>query len=102
MNEIITRLNEIEEKADAILTAAGEQKEAMAVQFEADKREIDRKYEQLLADDIRELEDGLKREAERETADFERRSEEELKRLKQMFMERWDALAEQIANRIIQ
>lgn len=101
MNEIITRLNDIEEKADAILTAAGEQKEAMAAQFEADKREIDRKYEQLLADDVRELESRLRREAEKEIADFKCRNEEELKRLEQTFMERRETLAGQIAERMI-
>lgn len=102
MNEIITRLNEIEEKAEAILTAAGQQKEAMAAQFEADKREIDRKYEQLLADDVRELESRLRQEAKKEIADFKCRSEEELKRLEQTFMERREALAGQIVERMIQ
>lgn len=100
MNEIITRLNEIEERAGAILAAADEKKEAMAAQFEADRQEIDRKYERMLAQDIREYEQERRWEAERELAEARRRSEEELFRLVQSFEGQREALAAQIADRV--
>ncbi len=100
MNEIITRLNEIEEKAGAILAAAGEKKEAMAAQFERDRQEIDRKYEKMLAQEIGEYEQTLKSEAERELSDVRRCNEEALLRLAQSFAGQREALARQIADRV--
>ena len=40
MNEIITKLDEIEKKAESILTEAAAEKEKMLKQLEFDKREM--------------------------------------------------------------
>ena len=44
MNEIITKLDEIEKKAESILTEAAAEKEKMLKQLEFDKREMDGRY----------------------------------------------------------
>ena len=57
MNAIITKLNEIEEKAELILRDAGEKKDAL--QLEEQKREIDAAYDRKEAEAMQRLEEQL-------------------------------------------
>lgn len=102
MNEVITKLNEIEEKAGAILAEAGERKKAMAEQFEKDKCEIDRKYDKLLEENITELEKKLRGEAEREFTALKSSNTEALERLEHAFAEQKENLTKTIVAHVIQ
>lgn len=66
MNDIITRLDEIEERADAILAETENRKNDMAKQLEADKQAIDVKYDKMLKAHMQELSERLRGEAKRE------------------------------------
>ena len=47
MNEIITKLNEIEEKAETMISDAKDRKQQLEEKLELDKKELDRKYKTL-------------------------------------------------------
>lgn len=100
MNEIITKLNEIEEKAEYILADAGARKEQMMQEHEKEKRALDEKYERLQAEELNAFEEGLREDTRQqiETAQTEARVQAE--RLEQMFAEKKEALAEDILKRI--
>lgn len=102
MNEVITKLNEIEEKADAILLDAKSRKAQMLEQLEKDKREIDEKYACLEAEAVREFEGQLKADAKVQVEALREKSREEAKRLECTFEEQKDHLAEELLARILQ
>ncbi|MFR4350112.1 MAG: hypothetical protein ACLT3H_00395 [Roseburia sp.] len=102
MNEIITRLNEIEQKADAILRAAEEQKGRMALQFEQDKHAIDAKYEQLEEEATQRLSSRLEAEADTRMERMREESRAALEKLEFLFAEREEVLAQEIMDRVTQ
>ena len=102
MNEIITRLNEIEQKADAILRAAEKQKGRMALQFEQDKHAIDAKYEQLEEEATQRLSSRLEAEADTRMERMREESRAALEKLEFLFAEREEVLAQEIMDRVTQ
>ena len=64
MNEIITKLDEIEKKAESILTEAAAEKEKMLKQLEFDKREMDGRYTSMRQKQEEEIKQQLLSEAE--------------------------------------
>ena len=102
MNEIITKLDEIEGKADAIILDAKLRKEQMAAQLEQDKKEIDAKYDTLEQRKANELERELKIKAEQQITARRQQGKEALERLEAEFEEKKEVFAEEIFGRIIQ
>lgn len=101
MNEIITKLNEIEEKADAILSDARGRKEEMMVQLERDKREIDAEYNRLEAESMKKLEANLRRDAATQIAAVQAQNQKSEESFEQFFSEKKEELVEEILQRII-
>lgn len=102
MNEIITKLNEIEEKADAILSDARGRKEEMMVQLERDKREIDAEYNRLEAESMKKLEANLRRDAATQIAAVQAQNQKSEESFEQFFSEKKEELVEEILQRIIE
>lgn len=101
MNEIITKLNEIEEKADAILSDARGRKEEMMLQLERDKRDIDAEYNRLEAEAKKKLEGNLRRDAALQIAKVQEENQRAKERFEQFFSEKKEELAEEILQRIV-
>ena len=101
MNEIITKLNEIEEKADAILSDAKERKEQLAIQLEQQKQEIDAKYDRLETEAVERLKRQLLEEAEAEIAHMREKNRAASEQLERTYESEKDQLAEEIVGRII-
>lgn len=101
MNEIITKLNEIEEKADAILSDARGRKEEMMVRLERDKREIDAEYDRLEVDAMKKLEAALRAEASSRIESMKVQNQQSEETFEQFFSERREQLAEEILQRIV-
>lgn len=102
MNEVITKLNEIEEKADAILLDAKSRKEQMMERLEADKREIDEKYARMEAETVREFEAQLKAYGKAQVEALREQSRAELEQLDRTFEEQKVHLAEELLKQILQ
>lgn len=102
MNEIITRLNEIEEKAEAILCDARERKDELSVQLEESKRKIDAEYDRMEAEEMQQLEAQLTAEAKQKLAKLRVKEKEASDAFDVRFSEEKERLAEQIMLRVIQ
>ena len=101
MNTIITKLNEIEEKANAILSDAKARQEQLSMQLEREKREIDAKYDRLEAEAVEQLKQRLTAEAEAELAQMRERNREAAEQLDRTYESEREQLAEEIVGRII-
>lgn len=101
MNDIITRLDEIEERADAILAETENRKNDMAKQLEADKQAIDVKYDKMLKAHMQELSERLRGEAKREIERISGENDVAIARLSQIYEEQREQLAQQIVKRIV-
>ncbi len=102
MNAIITKLNEIEEKAEMILRDAGERKDALSVQLEERKREIDAAYDRKEAEAMQRLEEQLTAGAKQKLDELRKQEKEAADALVLKFSEEKEQLAEQIMQRVIQ
>ncbi|MDD6057324.1 MAG: hypothetical protein PUB98_03540 [Clostridiales bacterium] len=102
MNEIITKLDEIEQKAEAILTKAQERREKIFSQIEDAKREIDAKYERMEQAAMALYFEELRSKNDAKRKEKEEKSKEEIEELARFFEERKEALAEEIFFRIIE
>lgn len=101
MNRIISKLNEIEEKADAILSDARERKEQLAAQLEQEKRDLDAKYDRLETEAVESLKRQLLDEADTEIAAMQERNRNAAEQLEQAYESGKEQLAEEIVRRII-
>ena len=101
MNKIITKLNEIEEKANAILSDAKERQEQLNAQLEREKREIDAKYDRMETEAVEGLKQRLAAEAEVELARMRERNREAAEQLDHTYESEREQLAEEIVGRII-
>ncbi len=102
MNEIITKLNEIEEKAECILADAGSRKDQMMQEHEKEKRALDEKYERLQAEELKAFEEELRKDTRQQIESAQTEACAQAERLEQVFSEKKEALAEDILKRIIQ
>lgn len=102
MNEIITKLNEIEEKADTILCDAKTRKAELSAQLEQKKREIDAEYDRMEAEAMKQLEERLTAEARRSIAELREKNRTEEEAFDAEFAKEKEQLAEQIMLRVIQ
>lgn len=102
MNEIITKLNEIEEKAESIISDAQSRKEQLGKQLEADRKEIDRKYDRMEQEMLEQLEQKRNREAEAKIKELREMSQAAMDELNASFLLNRDKMAEEIVKRIIQ
>lgn len=102
MNEIITKLNEIEEKAESIISDAQSRKEQLGKQLEADRKEIDRKYDRMEQELLEQLEQKRNREAEAKIKELREMSQAAMDELNASFLLNRDKMAEEIVKRIIQ
>lgn len=102
MNEIITKLNEIEEKAESIISDAQSRKEQLGKQLEADRKEIDRKYDRMEQEMLEQLEQKRNREAEAKIKELRKMSQAAMDELNASFLLNRDKMAEEIVKRIIQ
>ncbi len=101
MNEVLNRLSEIEEQADAILCAAAEKKETMNLQLTRELEELARFYD-------RQEQETVEQQKEQRVAELKQRLtelEEKNRAAKEVFTERFDdekeLLAEQLVRRIL-
>ncbi len=101
MNEIITRLNEIEEKAEAIICDARARKEEMLSQLDFDERELDEKYERLKREREQELRQAVFGETQKQILRMEEESRREMSRLDAAFAEGKEKRAEELFQKII-
>lgn len=102
MNEIITKLNEIEEKAESIISDAQSRKEQLGKQLEADRKEIDRKYDRMEQEMLEQLEQKRNREADAKIKELRDMSQAAMDELNASFLLNRDKMAEEIVKRIIQ
>lgn len=102
MNEIITRLNEIEEKAEAIICDAKSARERMLSQLEFDEREIDEKYETLEREKEKQLRQRFSGENERQIARMQEDARQAVSRLETDFEQTKEQRAEELFQKIIQ
>lgn len=102
MNEIITKLNEIEEKAESIISDAQSRKEQLGKQLEADRKEIDRKYDRMEQEMLEQLEQKRNREADAKIKELREMSQAAMDELNASFLLNRDKMAEEIVKRIIQ
>ena len=100
MNEIITKLDEIEKKAESILTEAAA-KEKMLKQLEFDKREMDGRYTSMRQKQEEEIKQQLLSEAETKITRQREHYEAAKRRLEEDFAQKKDSLAEKIFESII-
>ena len=101
MNEIITKLDEIEKKAESILTEAAAEKEKMLKQLEFDKREMDGRYTSMRQKQEEEIKQQLLSEAETKITRQREHYEATKRRLEEDFAQKKDSLAEEIFESII-
>ena len=102
MNEIITKLNEIEEKASAILADARERKDVMMAQLQIDEKEIDAKFDRMLQEKRMYLARKLRAEAEERIAIERAQSNKAIEERNIHFQTEKERLAEEIFIRVIQ
>lgn len=102
MNEIITKLNEIEEKAECILADASSRKEQMVQEHEKEKRALDEKYERLQEETLKAFEEELRSETRHQIEEARDEARVQQEALEQMFSEKKEVLAEDVFQRIIQ
>lgn len=101
MNEIITRLDEIEKKAESILTDAAAEKENMLKQLEFDKREMDGRYASMRQKQEDAIKQQLLSEAETKLSGQREHYEAAKRQLEEDFLQKKDALAEEIFESMI-
>ena len=101
MNEIITKLGEIEKKAESILTDAAAEKEKMLKQLEFDKREMDGRYASMRQKQEEEIRQQLLSEAETKITRQREYYESAKRQLEEDFAQKKDILAEEIFENII-
>lgn len=101
MNEVITRLNEIEEKAGSILEDARSRKDQMQQQLKADLLEIDREYEEKEEEQLKDLERQLKLNAAKEMEQKKEETDRKKADFLAQFEEKKDTLAEELFLKII-
>lgn len=102
MNEIITRLNEIEEKAEAILLDAREEKERMQQRLTEQMQELDARYDRLEKEQADALRAQLKAKAHEQTEAAREEMQAALCRLFFYYEANGERLAEEIMQRVIQ
>lgn len=102
MNEIITKLNEIEEKAQIILCDARESKTQMRLQLEQDKRDIDAEYDRLEAETLGQLKEHLKSEAKAQIQELREKNRCAAESFDAEFAKNKEVWANQIMMRVIQ
>lgn len=102
MNEIITRLNEIETKAEAIICDAKSRKEQMLSQLEFDERELDEKYERLKWEMEQELRRKFLGESQKQILRMEEECRQAMDRFETEFEEEKEKRAEELFRKIIQ
>lgn len=100
MNEIITKLNEIEEKAGAILSDASSRREQLLMQLEKDKREIDAKYDWMEEEAVAQLGRKLRDGAKAQLQELREKSLAAAEQLDVAFEEQKEGLAEEIVKRV--
>lgn len=102
MNEIITKLNEIEVKAGNIISDALEQKEQMAVRLEAEKKEIDEKYNRMEQEAVGDFLKQCRASSEKQLQEMREKNTEALEKLEKIYAEQKERMAEEIFERIVQ
>lgn len=102
MNEIITKLNEIEEKAETILRDARMRKDELIVQLEQDKRKVDAKQDMMEKEAMQQLEERLTAEAKQKVAKLQEENRRASEAFDVKFSEKKERWAEEIMQRVIQ
>lgn len=102
MNEIITKLNEIEEKADAILLDAKNDKERQMAQLARDKQEIDARYDRIEQEHAKTMREQLMAKARTQTEAAREETRKACEQLLAYYGEHKERLADEIMNRVIQ
>ena len=101
MNEIITKLDEIEKKAESILTDAAAEKEMMLKQLEFDKREMDRQYASMRQKQEEEIKQQLLSESKTKLLGQKEHYAAKMRQLEEEFLQKKETLAEKIFESII-
>lgn len=100
MNEIITKLNEIEEKAETILLDAREDKEQMQQRLTQQMKELDAYYDRLGKEKEEALRAQLMAQARAQTEAAREETRTALVRLSSYYDANGERLAEEIVQRI--
>lgn len=102
MNEIITKLNEIEEKAEAILLDAREEKERMQQRLTEQIQELDARYDRIEKERADALRAQLKAKTHAQTEAAREETQAALYRLSSYYEANEERLAEEIMKRVIE
>ena len=102
MNEIITRLNEIEKKAESILKDAMERKNQMEEQLKQEKKEMDVRFDEIEKKWSMEFEAKQRQEALEQMDGQKRQMEEAVKALRENFERNQESMADEIFRRMIE
>jgi hypothetical protein len=101
MNEVITKLDEIEEKASAILSDAASRKEQLMARLELDKHAVDEQYERLEKETTEQLKNHRREEARQQIDQLKAENEQALQQLEHLYEGQKEELADNIFRRII-
>ena len=101
MNEIITKLNEIEEKAETMISDAKDRKQQLEEKLELDKKELDRKYKTLEEDKMKQLSGKLEETANAQIRQQHEATDAAIAELEERFKEHKEELVQEIFERLI-
>jgi vacuolar-type H+-ATPase subunit H len=101
MNEVITKLDDIEKRAGAILSDAKSRKEQLMRDLEKDKRAIDAEYEKKEQKSVEDLKAKRRNEAEGQFSQLEKSGREAIDKLNALYEEQGEKLADDIFKRIV-
>lgn len=102
MNEIITKLNEIEEKAEAIISDARTGKDRMISELDAAQKAVDDRYDQMEAQTAGELEQRLRKEGEEQLDRMRKENASSIRRMAEAFDREREKMAQAVFERLIQ
>jgi hypothetical protein len=100
MNEVITRLDAIENKAGAILSDAKNRKDQLMMQLEQDKRELDAQYETKEQEYISRLKETRMAEEAGRIQKLEQENQAAIQKLNALYESDGERLAQEIFSQI--
>lgn len=101
MNEVITRLNEIEEKANSIIEDAKAKKARMEEQLLLEKKELDARFEEEEKRHAAGYAKELEKKAEKELLNLREKNKAAIAGLQENFEKNAEHMAEEIFRKII-
>ena len=101
MNEIITKLNEIEEKANGLIEDAKSRKKQLEIQLLQDEKQLDEKYEAMQREKTEKLTEKLRGEAKKQIEEEREALDKAKENLTERFLKHQEEMALEVVHRIL-